>query len=255
MVGKVSPAHSNIKVQTELSEHEKNLNLSCIYCEYGDGQCVPTDWRCDGSTDCNNKADEFNCTIVGKVIPAHSNVEVQPELSEHEKNLNLSCFNCEYGDGKEYQEVKMEVTENSDGKTKGAILGIVITIVVAAVILLLIFCIRTFFGTKKKPADDIMFTNRTFGNAATAPDVELASVQIVSKGSAVGYDNPGFWPSNSRTKQDLSTASDGSRDNDSAFQELSIAASSVDNRHFSVGDEDDIEPHLSVSCDDRQKLI
>jgi len=224
----------------------------------GDGQCVPTSWQCDGTEDCTNKADEENCTgLRGKSMLLEEVISAEVSVTEkEEKGLNLSCINCEYGEGKELdEEVTMVVTENSSGKSKGAILGIVITIVVAVLILGCICCIRTLLGNKKQePTDDVMFTNMSYGNPGF--DSELNSVQVISRGGAVsGYDNPGFGQSQSSSSKAAMEDYDAQNNNDSAFQEFSMAASSADSRHFSVGDEEEIEQHLPSSFNDKQRLL
>jgi len=215
----------------------------------GDDQCVPHDWVCDGTMDCNNKADEENCSgfIRGK--------SAADATERGDENINLSCINCEYGDGKEVQEVKMVVTENSSGKTNGTVLGIVITIVVAVVILLLICCMRIFLVKKKTPTDDVMFTNMAYGGQGQSIDTELHSVQVMARASAMsGYDNPGYNLGTSHKACD--GAEETTNDDDSAYQEYSIAASSVDSRHFSVGDDDeDGDQSLPSSFHDKQRLL
>ena len=73
------------------------------------------------------------------------------------------------------------------------------------------------------------FTNMTYGSAAGGGEVELNSVQVVARGTAGGYDNPGYAPAQAgwagkSAKQDKSIDSEeGLADNDSAFQEYSIA--------------------------------
>merc|ERR1719427_270721 len=197
--------------------------------------------------DCTNKADEGNCT--GFVRGKSAN-----EIDD--KNINLSCINCDIGDGKEVQEVKMIVTENSSGKTNGAVLGIVITIVVAAVILLFICCIRIFLSKEKTPTDDVMFTNRAYGAPGQNIDTELHSVQVMARG---GYANPGYNIGTSHKAGALavddSTTEGALNDDDSAYQEYSIAASSVDSRHFSVGNDEDGEQSLPSSFHDKQRLL
>jgi len=223
----------------------------------GDGQCVPDDWQCDGTVDCTNKADEENCT--GFIREKSAVVPVINALENSNNKINLSCINCDFGDGKDVQEVKMTVSENSSGKTKGAVLGIVITIVVAALILVCICCIRTFLGNKKKPTEDVMFTNMTYGTPGHSLDTELHSVQVVSRGSSMeGYDNPCFSTAQSMkstTQASNDIEEDVKADDDSAYQEYSMAASSVDSRHFSVGDEDDVEQSLPSSFHDKQRLL
>jgi len=217
----------------------------------GDGQCVPDDWVCDGTMDCTNKADEENCT---GFVRGRSGNEID------EKEINLSCINCDIGDGKEVQEVKMVVTENSSGKINGAVLGIVITIVVAAVILLCICCIRIFLGNKKTPTDDVMFINRAYGAPGQNIETELHSVQVMSRGGPAisGYANPGYNVGTSHKASTLAAddSTEGAlNDDDSAYQEYSIAASSVDSRHFSVGDDEEGEQSLPSSFHDKQRLL
>jgi len=70
--------------------------------------------------------------------------------------------------------------------------------------------------------------------------------------------NPGY---NVGTSHKVSTlAADDStegalNDDDSAYQEYSIAASSVDSRHFSVGDDEEGEQSLPSSFHDKQRLL
>merc|ERR1712002_413412 len=217
----------------------------------GDDQCVPHDWVCDGTMDCTNKADEENCAGFVRGKSAVNAYEID------EKKINLSCINCDYGDGKDVQEVKKVVTENRSGKTNGAVLGIVITIVVAAVILMLICCIRIFLGKKKTPTDDVMFTSMAYGapgQSLTSFDSELHSVQVMARASGrAGYDNPGYNLGTSRKAFD--SAEEATNDDDSAYQDCSIAASSVDSRHFSVGDDEDGEQSLPSSFHDKQRLL
>jgi len=191
-------------------------------------------------------------------------------------------------DYKEYQEVRVEATQNTDGRNKGAILAVVTILVLAVVIILiLVFCIKC-RRPKKNPEVGLTFTNMSYGNpAAPAQDRELNTIQVVKRGTTVGYDNPGFdspvdffkrssgprlstmnWSDSpvinsadpvicegSSTPANSRAAARG-KDADSAFQEPSTAASSFDdNRHFSVDDED-LEQHLSVSFyKDKQRLI
>jgi len=177
-----------------------------------------------------------------------------------DEEINLSCINCDIGDGKEVQEVKMVVTENSSGKINGAVLGIVITIVVAAVILLCICCFRILLGNKKTPTDDVMFINRAYGAPGHNIETELHSVQVMSRGGPAisGYANPGYNVGTSHKASTLAAddSTEGAlNDDDSAYQEYSIAASSVDSRHFSVGDDEEGEQSLPSSFHDKQRLL
>jgi len=189
----------------------------------------------------------------------------------------------------------MEATDNTVGKSQGAILAVVIILVLAAIVIFLIYCFK-FRSSSKKPDVGLMFTNMSYGTphtpvASTGSAQELSTVQIVKRGTTVGYDNPGFdspmafsrqtsrpllstmdWPESPAINSADSVICEGSstparsrasgRDDDSAFQEpsvSSVAASSFDdNRNFSVGDDDDedVEQHRSVSFyKDKQRLI
>eukprot|EP00092_Neocalanus_flemingeri_P026733 GFUD01028985.1.p1 GENE.GFUD01028985.1~~GFUD01028985.1.p1 ORF type:complete len:823 (+),score=177.04 GFUD01028985.1:158-2470(+) len=183
---------------------------------------------------------------------------------------------------KEYQDkVTMEATENTDAKSKGAILAVVLIIVLVGIVAFLIFCIIKFRSTKKNPDVSLSFSNPSFGTplptygSGQVQEREMNSVQIMKRGSTVGYDNPGFGSPVDFCKRssgpklatmDIVSADpaicEGSStpardmDEDSAFQEPSIAVSSfADNRHFSVGDEDE-DQHRSVSFyRDNKRLI
>jgi len=185
----------------------------------------------------------------------------------------------------------MEMAENTDGKINGVTLAIVILIILVVTVVVLIFVIR-FKASRKKPDVSLTFSNLAYNNPITPglPDRELNSVQIVQRGTTVGYDNPGFdspvdffkrrsgagpklssmgWSGGPGIGSDdpvicegsstpaVSRATTRGKDTDSAFQEPSLAASSFDdNRHFSVDEDEDLQQHMSVSFyKDKQRLI
>jgi len=189
----------------------------------GDGKCLPTLSVCDGSKDCTNGADERDCS----------------------RNASIPMKD----------EVLMESTENSSGKSNGAILGVVITVLVVALLLVLFCFVKSYFSDKKQQADtheQIMFTNQTFGVISPVSDLERGNgggiIRLASRDTNQGYENFGFSP-----KTAADDCANNNKDDDSAFEKCSKAASSVDNRHFSVGEEEDMDPEMMHN--DRLKLI
>merc|ERR1719228_1721843 len=43
----------------------------------GDGQCVPQTWRCDGTADCKNSADESNCKTIVSATACNATTQVE----------------------------------------------------------------------------------------------------------------------------------------------------------------------------------
>merc|ERR1712142_1179703 len=151
--------------------------------------------------------------------------------------------------GEKHPDVTVDEVEGQD--TSGAFVGIVVTILIAGLLIIMIYFGRKYFGSKKKLPEDVMFT--TVGRSWSESDLERGSVEIISKNNpnspvkADGNQLKGVF-----LEKDISSHNGSDvQDNDSAYQECSIAASSVDSRHFSVGDDDD-EPS---SYDDRRRLL
>jgi len=191
-------------------------------------------------------------------------------------------------DAEYHDEVTMEMAENTDGKINGVTLAIVILIILVVTVVVLIFVVR-FKASRKKPDVSLTFSNLAYNTPTPGlPDRELNSVQIVQRGTTVGYDNPGFdspvdffkrrsagpklssmgWAGGpgigsgdpviceGSSTPAVSRATTRGKDTDSAFQEPSLAASSFDDNRFSVDEDDDLQQHMSVSFyKDKHRLI
>jgi len=145
----------------------------------------------------------------------------------------------------EHPDVMVDEVKGHD--TSGAVVGIVVTLLVAVLLIIMIYFGRKYLGAKQKSTDDVMFTS--MGSSWSGADLERGCIQIVSKNDLTKEDGSGL--KGVFTERDSSSLkSSDTQDNDSAYQECSIAASSVDSRHFSVGDDD--EPY---SYDDRRRLL
>merc|ERR1712042_416078 len=158
--------------------------------------------------------------------------EVQNLVSEVSRNLV------------KHPDVLVDEVEGQD--TSGAVVGIVVTLLVAGLLIIMIYFGRKYLGSEKKLSEDVMFT--TVGRSRSESDLERGRVEIVSNNNSAK--DGGFGQQGVFAVKDTSSFDNDIQDNDSAYQECSTAASSVDSRHFSVDDDD--EPS---SYDDRRRLL
>jgi len=183
--------------------------------------------------------------------------------------------------------VTVDMTPTKPKKNGYVALAVILALVGVVIIVVCFMKCRR----HKKSEFSLSFTNQTFNRASPAnantaprieqPDQELNAVTIVKRGNTVGYDNPGFespwtsafskrapklstldWPDSPNIGHRDGIVCEGSStptrsmlkplDTDSAFQEPSIAASSYNDRNFSLDDEDVDSPY----CDrDNKRLL
>merc|ERR1719369_2719209 len=188
--------------------------------------------------------------------------------------------------------VPKEAAENTKGKVNGVTLAVVIILLLVVVVVLLLFFYKHGYN-RKKPDMELMFTNPSYnsttpGTSSVLPDREMSAMQILRRGNTTGYDNPCFdspvdffkklgqtpssmeWPDSPAIGSRDPSICEGSStplrrntveiDTDSAFQEPSTAASSLDTDTHHLAMDDDFDQlqqqHRSVSFyKDKKRLI
>jgi len=223
----------------EYSERSSHQNSSSLEMSGENGNDVP-DMKTFGEDRSKNSQ-----ILIGEKYPDVSVDEMKNE-DAFEAVIKDRSKASQILSGEKHPEVEVQEVEGQDNS--GAVVGIVVTLLVAGLLIIMIYFGRKYLGSKKKLSDDVMFTS--VGSSWPERDLECGRVEIISKNNPVKDDASGTKGVYAEKDTSSHKSSDG-QDNDSAYQECSIAASSADSRHFSVDDDED-EPS---SYDDRRRLL